>query len=159
MDDLLRRMRSLSERTGQAARHCTNLLEAEDLHDDLVNDVRRAATRILADLEHHIEFTGEAELRRLSPRKRIDLLLFYQESLINIIRHSGATCARTRLTALEGAITLEVTDNGRGLDGRVPASLKRRARLLGADVEAGSSEGKGARIVLRLKRRRFGFLP
>ena len=159
LDDLLRRMRSLTERTGQAARHCTNLLEAEDLHDDLVNDVRRAATRILADLEHHIEFTGEAELRRLNPRKRIDLLLFYQESLINIIRHSGATSARTRLTAVDGTITLEVTDNGRGLDGRVPASLKRRARLLGAEVEAGLPEGKGARIVLRLKRRRFGFLP
>jgi signal transduction histidine kinase len=124
-----------------------------------VNDVRRAATRILADLEHHIEFKGEAELRRLSPRKRIDLLLFYQESLINIIRHSGATRAWTRLTAVDGTITLEVMDNGRGLDGRLPASLKRRARLLGAEVEAGSAEGGGARIVLRLKRRRFEFLP
>ena len=159
LGDLLDRMRSLTERTGKAARHCTNLLEAEDLHEDLVNDVRRAATRILADLEHRIEFEGEAGLRQISPRKRIDLLLFYQESLINIIRHSGATSARTRLTALEGAITLEVTDNGRGLDGRLPASLKRRARLLGAEVEAGSAEGGGARIVLRLKRRRFGFLP
>lgn len=159
LSDLLQRMRSLSERTGQAARHCTNLLEAADLHEDLVNDVRRAATRILADLEHHIEFKGEAELRRLRPRKRIDLLLFYQESLINIIRHSGATCARTRLTAVEGTITLEVSDNGRGLDGRVPPSMKRRARLLGAEVEVDPSEGKGARIVLRLKRRRFGFLP
>ncbi|MEY4815911.1 MAG: Sensor histidine kinase LiaS, partial [Verrucomicrobiota bacterium] len=157
--DLLQRMRSLTERTGKAARHCTNLLEAEDLHGDLVNDMRHAATRILADLEHSIEFEGEAELRQLSPRKRIDLLLFYQESLINIIRHSGATCAHTRLSAAEGAITLTVTDNGRGVDGQVPASLNRRARLLGAEVKAGPSELKGASIVLRFKRRRFGFLP
>ena len=159
LGDLLQRMRSLTERTGKAARHCTNLLEAEDLHGDLVNDMRHAATRILADLEHSIEFEGEAELRQLSPRKRIDLLLFYQESLINIIRHSGATCAHTRLSAAEGAITLTVTDNGRGLDGQVPASLNRRARLLGAEVKAGPSEVKGASIVLRFKRRRFGFLP
>ena len=159
LGDLLQRMRSLTERTGKAARHCTNLLEAEDLHGDLVNDMRHAATRILADLEHSIECEGEAELRQLSPRKRIDLLLFYQESLINIIRHSGATCAHTRLSAAEGAITLTVTDNGRGLDGQVPASLNRRARLLGAEVKAGPSEVKGASIVLRFKRRRLGFLP
>ena len=159
LGDLLQRMRSLTERTGKAARHCTNLLEAEDLHGDLVNDMRHAATRILADLDHSIEFEGEAELRQLSPRKRIDLLLFYQESLINIIRHSGATCAHTRLSAAEGTITLAVTDNGRGVDGQVPASLNRRARLLGAEVKAGPSKLKGACIVLRFKRRRFGFLP
>ncbi len=159
LGDLLQRMRSLTERTGKAARHCTNLLESEDLHGDLVNDMRHTATRILADLEHRLEFEGEAALRGLSSRKRIDLLLFYQESLINIIRHSGATCAHTRLSAAEGAITLTVTDNGRGLDGQVPASLNRRARLLGAQVKAGPSGLKGACIVLRFKRRRFGFLP
>jgi signal transduction histidine kinase len=159
LGDLLQRMRSLTERTGKAARHCTNLLESEDLHGDLVNDMRHTATRILADLEHRLEFEGEAALRGLSSRKRIDLLLFYQESLINIIRHSGATCAHTRLSAAEGAITLTVTDNGRGLDGPVPASLNRRARLLGAQVKAGPSGLKGACIVLRFKRRRFGFLP
>ena len=59
LGDLLQRMRLLSERTGKAARHCTNLLEAADLHGDLVNDMRHAATRILADLEHQIEFEGE----------------------------------------------------------------------------------------------------
>ena len=159
LGDLLQRMRSLTERTGKAARHCTNLLEAEDLHGDLVNDMRHAATRTLADLEHSIEFEGEAELRQLSPRKRIDLLLFYQESLINIIRHSGATRAHTRLSAAGGAITLAVTDNGRGLDGQVPASLNRRARLMGAELKAGPSELKGACIVLRFKRRRFGMFP
>jgi signal transduction histidine kinase len=159
LDDLLRRMRSLTERTGKAARHCTNLLEAEDLHGDLVNDMRHASNRILADLEHQIEFEGEAKLRQLSPRKRIDLLLFYQESLINIIRHSGATRVHTRLSASEGPINLTVSDNGCGLNGQVPASLKRRARLLGADVEAGPSGANGARIVLRLKRRWFGIRP
>ena len=158
LGDLLQRMRSLTERTGQAARHCTNLLEAEELHGDLVNDMRHTSNRILADLEHQIEFEGEAKLRELSPRQRIDLLLFYQESLINIIRHSGATRAHTRLAAAEGQINLTVSDNGRGLDGLVPASLKRRARLLGADVEAGPAASNGARIVLRLKRRWFGLL-
>jgi signal transduction histidine kinase len=159
LGDLLRRVRTLTERTGKAARHCTNLLEAEDLHGDLVNDMRHASDRILADLEHQIEFEGQDKLRQLSPRKRIDLLLFYQESLINIIRHSGATRVHTRLATADGEVILTVTDNGRGLEGQVPASLKRRARLLGAEVDAGPSAPNGARIVLRLKRRWYGLLP
>lgn len=80
-------------------------------------------------------------------------------SLINIIRHSGASRVRTQLRAADGTITLTVTDNGRGLDDRVPASLKRRARILGAEVEAGRTGENGARIVLRRRRRRFAFLP
>jgi signal transduction histidine kinase len=159
LDDLLKRMRVLTERTGKAARHCTNLLEAEGLHGDLVADMRHASERILADLRHEIEFEGEAALRQLTPRKRVDLLLFYQESLINIIRHSGATGARTRLVATDGEVCLTVSDNGRGTAGEVPASLKRRARLLGGEVGVSAGSSAGTRIVLRLKRRWFGSLP
>jgi signal transduction histidine kinase len=157
LDDLLRRMRALTERTGKAARHCTNLLEAGDLHGDLVNDLRHTAARLLADLDHEIEFEAPERLHRLSPRKRIDLLLFLQESLVNVIRHSGATRVDIRVSATEAEIVLAVIDNGRGLDGRVPASLKRRARLLGADVEVAPTAAAGARVVLRLAERRFGF--
>ncbi len=147
----LQRIRSLTERTGKAALHCTNLLEAEDLHKDLVNDVRNTSVRILADLDQTVEIAGAAQLRRLSPRKHLDLLLFYQECLINIIRHSEATRVHTRLSATGRQIELKVADNGCGLDGRVPSSLKRRARLLGADVEVRANESSGSLIILRLK--------
>jgi len=159
LGDLLRRMRSLTERTGQAARRCTNLLEATELHGDLAADLRHTSNRILADLEHQLEIEGEEQLRRLQPRKRVDLQLFYQECLINIIRHSGATRVHMRLEATAGQIILAVSDNGRGLSGEVPASLRRRARLLGAEVEAGAAEPRGARVVLRLKRGWFGRQP
>lgn len=158
LGDLLQRMRTLTERTGKAARHCTNMLEARNLYGDLVHDMRHTSDRILADLEHQIEFAGEAWLRKLSPRKRIDLLLFYQECLINIIRHSGATRVHTRLTAADGHISLTVSDNGRGLDGQVPSSLRRRARLLGAEVVAAPAGSNGTCITLRLRRRWFEIL-
>ncbi len=157
--DLLQRMRALTERTGKAARHCTNMLEARDLYGDLVDDMRRTSDRILADLEHQLEFEDPEKLRQLSPRKRIDLLLFFQESLINIIRHSGATRTHTRLSVADGQITLTVSDNGLGLAGKIPPSLKRRARLLGAEVDVGASESSGSCIVLRLKRRWPALLP
>ncbi len=149
----LQRIRAITERTGKAALHCTNLLEAEDLHKDLVNDVRNTSTRILADLEQSVEIEGADQLRRLSPRKNLDLLLFYQECLINIIRHSEATWVKTRLKAIGRQIYLTVEDNGCGLDGHIPSSLKRRARLLGANVDVRSVVPSGSVIMLRLKTR------
>jgi signal transduction histidine kinase len=158
LDKLLQRMRALTERTGAAARYCTNLLEAEGLYEDLVEDMRRSSARIAADLSHSIAFEGEEMLRRLKPRKRIDLFLFYKECLINIIRHSGATEVSARLKADSRQLELVITDNGHGLNGEVPESLKRRARLLGAQVASGKSESGGTRISLRLKLKKFGAL-
>ena len=42
------------------------------------------------------------------------MLLFYKESLTNIIRHSGATKVTTDLRANDKRINLCVTDNGHG---------------------------------------------
>lgn len=153
--DLLDRTRALTERAGQAARYCTNMLEAPGLYGNLAEDVRRASARILADLEHTLEIDGAESLEKLDLQKRIDLLLFYQECLINIIRHSGATLVRARLWVENGRIHLLVADNGQGLQGAVPSSLKRRARLLGAQLEAEKSQGGGLQVRLRLRLHRW----
>jgi signal transduction histidine kinase len=156
LDRLLLRMRALTERTGAAARHCTNLLEAKGLFEDLVEDMKRSSARIVADLEHDITFEGEAVLLTLNARKRIDLFLFYKECLINIIRHSGATKVSTNLKANNNEINLIITDNGHGLNGEVPGSLKRRARLLGGSVTSEKSTTGGTRITLNVKLKKFG---
>jgi len=151
----LQRLRALTERTGAAARYCTNTMEAEGLCENLLEDMQRTSSRILADLEHAITFEGEERLQHIKPRRRVDLFLFYKECLTNVLRHSNATQVTTRLEALQELITLTVADNGQGLGENngngVPASLKRRARLLGAQVSAGSSASGGACITLKLK--------
>ncbi len=156
LNELLDRTRVFTERSGMAARYCTNILEAKGLCDDIVEDMKRAASRLLADLNYDLQFEGEDRLRRLKPRKRIDLFFFYKECLHNIIRHSGATRVCARVTADPKRIRLTVTDNGHGLNGDVPASLRRRARLLGAKLEAGPQETGGTLIALTLKIRNYG---
>ena len=156
LDRLLPRLRALTERSGAAAKYCTNMLEAKGLFEDLVEDMKRSSARIMADLEHDITFEGEAILQTLKPRKRIDLFLFYKECLINIIRHSGATRVSTQLIADRNELRLVITDNGHGLDGEMPSSLKRRARLLGAQVTAENIPNDGTRITLKLKINTFG---
>ncbi|WP_372796494.1 sensor histidine kinase [Pontiella sp.] len=150
---LSRRIRDLTERTGIAVRHCTNLLEADHLYIGLTTDMQRAAERITTNLKHDFVIEGESYLKQLPPRPRIDLFLFYKESLVNICRHSGATRISTRLTGGKKETVLTVSDNGKGLHGQIPASLKRRARLLRARLTVESPESGGTIITLRLRNR------
>ncbi len=101
LSNLHRRIRSETERSGTAVRHCTDMLEADKLYTDLKEDMARAARRIMAKLEHEITITGEKYIDQLKPRTRIDLFLFYKECLINICRHSSATQLKTHLSAME----------------------------------------------------------
>ena len=156
---LLDQMRALTERSGVAARSCVNLLESRGLYEGLAADMRRTATRFLADIDYSLDIENEDLLASLSQRQQVGLALFYKECLANIIRHSGATRVVTRLVATPRAIHLAVTDNGHGLvagpRGRfgghpVPGSLRRRARLLGARVAARDGPESGTCVSLTL---------
>ncbi|SMP69398.1 Signal transduction histidine kinase [Neorhodopirellula lusitana] len=156
---LLDRMRALSKRSGEAARYCSNLIESKGLFEDLVHDMEKTTSRMMADLDHTMTIEGAEHLDRLSSRNRIDLFLFFKECIVNVLRHSGATKVTTQLVAGEKEVSLVVCDNGRGLGGRladrVPSSLSRRARLLGARVTAEDIEPEGTRISLSLRHKRF----
>lgn len=153
--ELSKRIRELTERTGKAIRHCTNLLESKDLYIGLTSDMQRAADRIATNLKHDIKIEGDTYLDNLKPRTRVDLFLFYKECLVNICRHSGATEVATSLIATRKDITLAIKDNGSGLQNsketKIPASLKRRARLLNAKLRVESHETGGTCISLKLR--------
>ena len=156
---LLDEMRGLTERSGVAARACVNLLESRELYQGLAVDMRRATTRLLADIDHHLEIENEDLLAAVPQRQQVGVALFYKECLTNIIRHSGATRVVTRLTATPRGLRLAVTDNGNGLVAGprerpgghpVPDSLRRRARLLGGRVAAHDGPESGTCISLTL---------
>ena len=162
MATLHRRIRSETERSGIAVRHCSDMLTAKGLYTDILADMQRASNRIMAKLAHEITIEGETHLKDLSPRTRADLFLFYKESLVNISRHSGASKYTTELKAGPNKIHLKICDNGRGLDisetGGIPSSLKRRAKLLGAGVTVENPPGGGTCIELKLRTRKWKHL-
>jgi signal transduction histidine kinase len=153
---LHQRIRNVTTQTGTAMRHCTSMTEANGLYTGLESDMQRAADRIMAKLDHELSISGAEYLSQLKPRTRVDLFLFYKETLVNISRHSGATRFSTRLEADHKEIRLSISDNGCGLPEGVPSSLKRRARLLGAKVTAETPTSGGAGIHLTLKTRPWG---
>ena len=149
--EMIGEMRAISLETTESTKHCTSVLEAKGLCENLPDELARTAKRMLADFDHEIQIEGEQFLQRLSSRRRIDLLLFYKECLANILRHTKATKVTSCLRASAGTINLLVTDNGESIPERVPASLKRRARLIGAKVAVEKSADLGTQVSLKLR--------
>lgn len=153
--ELLEQSRGFTERCGATIRNWSKRLEARGVCENLIEDMELSAASLLADIDHEFSIEGEEHLQNLKPRRRIYVYLFYKECLTNILRHSGATRVTTRLTAVPGKLTLVVSDNGIGLRGAQPDSLKRRARLLGTKVSCEDSTDGGTRITLKLNIRRL----
>ena len=151
------RIRSMTERSGTAVRHFADLLNANGLYTDLISDIRRTSERIMPKFEKDIVIEGEEHLKTLSSSTCFDLLLFYKECLVNISRHSGATRFSMRLVMTKKELCLTVSDNGKGVADRIPDSLKRRARLMGATLVSETPAAGGTSIRLALRTRRWGW--
>jgi signal transduction histidine kinase len=97
------------------------------------------------------------ELAGAGPRDA-EILRIAGEALHNAVRHSGAATVSVRLHEHEGAVTIEVADDGRGFDPGDPelrshhlglTSMEERARELGGRLELESRRGVGT--VVRLE--------
>jgi signal transduction histidine kinase len=150
LEETIKEIRALAGRTNIATRDCIHKQTAPT-EPDLPKDMHRTAQRILTGIESNIQIEGEPILNELNPAAQYDLFLFYKESLVNISRHSGASCVDTQLTATPQNIQLIIHDNGCGLSEKIPSSLKRRARLLKGKITASSSNAEGTCIMLKLK--------
>jgi signal transduction histidine kinase len=94
---------------------------------------------------------------RLSPQVENTLYRLVQESLTNVVKHAGATCAQIRLVETDGEVRLEVIDDGRGFD---PGSTRRegfgligmreRASAVGGSLEIRSGPETGTRLAARM---------
>ena len=103
--------------------------------------------------------TNVAVARRLDQRLRLsreaELVVYRiaQESLTNIARHAHATHVDLRLTAEEDRVVLEVSDDGRGLNGAGEGAgirgMRERALLVGGNLTVRTGPAGGA--VVRLE--------
>ena len=79
-----------------------------------------------------------------------DILAVTREALSNCARHAHATAVSVALTVHDGLITLDITDNGRGLGAPTRssglASMRRRAENNGGDFQITSPPGGGTRL-------------
>jgi signal transduction histidine kinase len=99
---------------------------------------------------------------RASVEQKVALYRIVQESLTNVLKHSGTDNARVMIRVSSKAITLEVVDNGKGFEsagisgtrekrrGFGILGMRERARLVGARFMILSRPGKGTRVRVQL---------
>lgn len=138
LDDLERVLRVLRE-SGPPVGQRPTLVEA----DRLLDSARGSGAKIDADVSGPLEQVPGAVSR--------EGYRILQESLTNVLRHSGTVPVRVRITVADGGLELEVTNplsaaiadsaavpgGGSGLRG-----IRERAALLGGKAETGPYEGE-----------------
>jgi two-component system, NarL family, sensor histidine kinase UhpB len=91
----------------------------------------------------------------LSSDEQLVVYRIVQESLTNVIRHSGVSEARVTLRSKGDHVELTIADEGRGLPSRVPLeggirSMRERALLIGAELSWDTPRAGGTTIRLKV---------
>jgi PAS domain S-box-containing protein len=174
--DLASLMRELPADQEQQRRRTDSILE---LVDQTIQSVRRISTElrpgILDDLGlvAALEWAAEEFETRTGTRCRLDLpgddieidqeratamFRIFQETLTNVARHAKASEVGVRLAKDNGDLTLEVHDNGRGIDEEELSAggslgilgMRERAALLGGELGIVGSPKKGTIVRVRI---------
>jgi len=116
-----------------------------------------ALERFGADLAERTELSVEVvagpPARRLAPDVETTLYRITQEAVANAITHGRAGAIRIVLEQAPGAVTLTISDDGRGFDPSQVSSdrfglrgMRERAALVGGELDIRSAAGQGARV-------------
>jgi len=116
----------------------------------------------MAGAEISLDLVGEGELEglELPPAVEIQLLRIVQEALANVRKHARAEHATVRLGLDDGALALEVADDGQGFDPGLEArtgwprfglqTMRERAQAVGGRFDVVSAPGRGTRVTVTL---------
>jgi signal transduction histidine kinase len=76
-----------------------------------------------------VDFQAPSEIRNLAPEAERALFRIVQESVTNVLRHSGATSLRVALSGDDKHVALVILDNGQGMSTEHLAGLEGAANL------------------------------
>jgi signal transduction histidine kinase len=110
----------------------------------------------------HVDLSWPDSPYPLPLASAVTVYRFFQEALLNVVKHADVDDATVSLQVLEDAVIAEVRDAGPGFD---PAAvrpdrgrhvglglLRERARLSGGSLDVTSGRGEGTVLTLRLPR-------
>jgi signal transduction histidine kinase len=130
---------------------------------NLVVTLRRTAESFQKESGIPVAFVSTSTPVGLPPEVTMEVLQMLREALHNVQKHASATRVAVSLEKTDRGLEISVDDNGHGFNfaGSYsleelemlrlgPASLKRRARGLNADMAIESRPGRGAGIKFRI---------
>lgn len=158
VDAILRQARERARGAlAEARRAIDDLRATAGPEPSLVAAIREEAERFSSSTGIQCELELDESVQ-LAPELSAHARRCVSECLANAARHARATHARVSLSRRDGAVELEVEDDGAGFE---PATveaqghyglvgMRERARLAGGSFEVRSAAGKGTRIKLSL---------
>ena len=130
---------------------------------NFVATARRTAESFQKESGIPVTFLSSSGPIGLPPEMTADTLQMIREALHNVQKHAAATRVAVSLEKAGGSLEISIEDNGHGfafagvysleeleLLRLGPASLKRRARSLNADMQLESRPGRGTGITVRI---------
>jgi signal transduction histidine kinase len=130
---------------------------------NLVATARRTAESFQKESGIPVTFLGTDSPLGLPQEMSLELLQMLREALHNVQKHAGATRVAVAMEKTDRGLEVSIDDNGHGfgfagvytleeleLLRLGPASLKRRARSLNADLTLESKPGRGVGIKFRI---------
>jgi signal transduction histidine kinase/ligand-binding sensor domain-containing protein len=127
-----------------------------DRVQDLVRRMRLTAEELFSSRGTTLTFNApDDQDLRLPADVRRDLFLIFKEAVTNAARHSGASAVRITVGADRTALSLDVSDNGRGFDGTEEpgeglASMRRRAERAGGACQVVPADERGTSVRVRI---------
>jgi signal transduction histidine kinase len=129
----------------------------------MVATVRRTAETFQKETGIPVTFIGTNTPVGLPQEATLEVLQIIREALHNVQKHAGATRVAVAMEKSDRGLEISIDDNGQGFNfaGSYsleelellhlgPASLKRRARSLNADLLLESRPGRGASLKVRI---------
>ena len=130
---------------------------------NLVATARRTAENFQKESGIPVTFMGTNSPVGLPPEMSLEVLQMLREALHNVQKHAGASRVAVAMDKTDRGLEISVDDNGHGFNfaGTYsleelellrlgPASLKRRARSLSADLLLESRPGRGSGLKVRI---------
>jgi two-component system, NarL family, sensor histidine kinase UhpB len=164
--------RELAETKGMANQAMKELLTlARALRPTALDDLglKAALDGHVADIHRQTDidatFEAEGDFSDVSPDVQLVAYRVAQESLSNVVHHSGAKHVRVRLVRAGDGLELIVTDDGRGFTMKDEESglgipgMRERALLVGGELDVESRPPVGTRVRLRVPGRPASMEP
>lgn len=160
----LRQLQALAQSQVRDLRTFLHSMRPVDIDGgNLVATLRRTAESFQKESGIPVAFVSATTPVGLPPEVTMEVLQMLREALHNVQKHASATRVAVSLEKTDRGLEISVDDNGHGFNfaGTYsleelellrlgPASLKRRARGLNADMLLESRPGRGAGIKFRI---------
>lgn len=142
----------------QSIRRASHSLNSQLMvKQNLVKAVKAEADRLMQAGRVKVAFITDAdEVKSLDNKAQMVTYRIFQETINNILKHSGATLVTITITT-SPKFMLSVTDNGKGFDydkahaassGMGLGNLVSRAAIINLDATVSSAIGKGTTVIL-----------